>query len=111
MTYIQCHFCKSMVDADIFLLQMCATHLAPDFFLEMVLERFKIKDWLSLSSDTQHIPTRAYRDQDQRVQMIESCLFFIVSILSTRINLGKNIFGVFLSKVTSKEVNRYKTIV
>ena len=91
MTYIQCHFCKSMVDADIFLLQMCATHLAPDFFLEMVLERFKIKDWLSLSSDTQHIPTRAYRDQDQRVQMIESCLFFIVSILSTRINLGKNI--------------------
>ena len=84
MTYIQCHFCKSMVDADIFLLQMCATHLAPDFFLDMVLDRFKIKDWLSLSTDTQHLPTRAYRDQDQKVQIIESCLFFIVSILSTR---------------------------
>ena len=85
-----------MVDADIFLLQMCATHLAPDFFLDMVLDRFKIKDWLSLSTDTQHLPTRAYRDQDQKVQIIESCLFFIVSILSTRyeifFNVSKYIF-------------------
>lgn len=89
MTYIQCHFCKSMVDADIFLLQMCATHLQPDFFLEIVLERFKIKEWLSLSNDTQHLPSRLYRDQEQRVQMIESALFFIITVLSNRINLGK----------------------
>ena len=63
---------------------MYTLRLAPDFFLDMVLDRFKIKDWLSLSTDTQHLPTRAYRDQDQKVQIIESCLFFIVSILSTR---------------------------
>ena len=91
-----------MVDADIFLLQMCATHLAPDFFLDMVLDRFKIKDWLSLSTDTQHLPTRAYRDQDQKVQIIESCLFFIVSILSTRyeflFNVSKNTFYFFEKK-------------
>ena len=88
MTYIQCHFCKSMVDADIFLLQMCATHLHPEFFLEIVLDRFKIKDWLSLSSDTGHLPTRVYRDNEQKTQMIESALFFLVTILSNRINLG-----------------------
>ena len=84
MTYIQCHFCKSMVDADIFLLQMCATHLHPKFFLEIVLDRFKIKDWLSLSPDANHLPTRVYRDQEQRIQMIESALFFLVTILSNR---------------------------
>ena len=68
MTYIQSHFCMSMVDADIYLLQMCATHLPPDFFIEIVLDRFKIKDWLSLSSDTHHLQgSRVYRDQDQRV--------------------------------------------
>ena len=27
MTYIQNHFCKSMVDADLFLLQVCSTQL------------------------------------------------------------------------------------
>ena len=99
MTYIQCHFCKSMVDADIFLLQMCATHLAPDFFLDMVLDRFKIKDWLSLSTDTQHLPTRAYRDQDQKVQIIESCLFFIVSILSTRYGSSCERFFFFINSL------------
>ncbi len=89
MTYIQCHFCKSMVDADIFLLQMCATHLQPEFFLEIVIDRFRIKDWLSLSNDTQHLPrSRNYRDQEQRVQIIESALFFLITVLSNRINLG-----------------------
>ena len=73
-----------MVDADIFLLQMCATHLHPKFFLEIVLDRFKIKDWLSLSPDANHLPTRVYRDQEQRIQMIESALFFLVTILSNR---------------------------
>ena len=77
-----------MVDADLFLLQMCATHLHPEFFLEIVLDRFKIKDWLSLSSDTGHLPTRVYRDNEQKTQMIESALFFLVTILSNRINLG-----------------------
>ena len=39
MTYIQCHFCKSMVDADLFLLQVLATQLPPNEFLNSILER------------------------------------------------------------------------
>ena len=39
MTYIQCHFCKSMVDADLFLLQVLATQLPPNEFLHTILEK------------------------------------------------------------------------
>ena len=84
VNYILNHFCKSMVDADIFLLQICGIYLDPDFFLQMVLDRFKIKDWFSFSYDIQHFPNVSSRNQDQTVKMTESCLFFIVSILSTR---------------------------
>ena len=88
MTYIKPYFCKSMVDADLFLLQICATHVQPELFLEVVLEKFKIKDWLSLSNDTGHLATRVYRDNEQKIQMIESTLFFLNTILTNRINLG-----------------------
>lgn len=40
MTYIQCHFCNSMVDPDLFLIQQCAARLSPDWFIQTVLERF-----------------------------------------------------------------------
>ena len=88
MTYIQPYFCKHMVDADLFLLQICATHLHPEFFLEIVLDQFRIKDWLSLSNDNGHLATRVYRDNEQKIQMIESTLFFLNTILTNRINLG-----------------------
>ena len=40
MTYIQCHFCKSMVDADLFLLQVCSTQLPTKAFINTVLDRY-----------------------------------------------------------------------
>ena len=39
MTYVQCHFCYSMVDADIYLMQVCACKLDPDYFVQTVLDR------------------------------------------------------------------------
>ena len=49
MTYIQNHFCKSMVDADLFLLQVCTTQLQQSTVLKTILEQFQIMHWLSLS--------------------------------------------------------------
>ena len=89
MTYIQNHFCKSMVDADLFLLQVCSTQLQQSTVLKTILEQFQIIHWLSLSP---HPPLSAnrpnYRDQEQELKMIESCLIFLVSLLSLRTNLG-----------------------
>jgi len=72
MTYIQCHFCKSMVDADLFLLQICATQLPTKQFVRNVLDRFQITDWLMLTKDRRgrnalH-PSRIYRDKEQEVR-------------------------------------------
>ena len=39
MTYTQCHFCCSMVDPDIYLLQLGAMTLDPDRFLTLVLKK------------------------------------------------------------------------
>lgn len=39
LTYIECHFCNSMVDADLFLIQQLAGCLEPDSFIQTVFER------------------------------------------------------------------------
>ena len=44
MTYVQCHFCYSMVDADIYLMQVCACKLDPDYFVQTVLDRYESVD-------------------------------------------------------------------
>ena len=89
MTYIQNHFCKSMVDADLFLLQVCTTQLQQSTVLKTILEQFQIMHWLSLSPHPQLPGNRPnYRDQEQELKMIESCLIFMVSLLSLRTNLG-----------------------
>lgn len=40
MTYIQCNFCNSMVDADLYLLQICCTRIPADSFLNIVIEKY-----------------------------------------------------------------------
>ncbi len=68
MTYIQCHFCKSMVDADLFLLQLCATNLPTEQFINNVLDRFQVRGWLSMSNSSMaYQGIRVYRDQEQEV--------------------------------------------
>ncbi|XP_075538294.1 ubr3 ubiquitin ligase isoform X4 [Dermacentor variabilis] len=84
MTYIQCHFCNSMVDADLFLLQLCATHLDPDWFISAVFQRFHVWEWLSLS------PNRAnsFLEPDKVLPMLEAALTFLAMLFSVRTNLG-----------------------
>ena len=87
MTYIQCHFCNSMVDADMFLLQLCATRLDPSVFLKDVLERFHVLPWLSLSNERE-ASERRLLDQEQEIPIMESALIFLASLITLRTNLG-----------------------
>ena len=88
MTYIQCHFCRAMVDADLFLLQVCATQLPPSIVFKTVLESFQITDWLSLATGPEKPRGREYRDPEQELQMIDNCLIYLVSLLALRTNSG-----------------------
>ncbi|XP_047670751.1 E3 ubiquitin-protein ligase ubr3 isoform X2 [Tachysurus fulvidraco] len=84
MTYVQSHFCNSMIDPDIFLLQVCASRLDPDYFISSVFERFKVVDLLTMASQHQN----AVLDAEQERPMLEGALTFLVILCSLRIHLG-----------------------
>uniref|UniRef100_A0A8C7ZRM4 E3 ubiquitin-protein ligase n=1 Tax=Oryzias sinensis TaxID=183150 RepID=A0A8C7ZRM4_9TELE len=85
MTYVQSHFCNSMIDPDIYLLQVCASRLDPDYFISSVFERFKVVDLLTMASQHQN----AVLDSEQERPMLEGALTFLVILTSLRIHLGK----------------------
>lgn len=86
MTYIQCNFCNSMVDADLYLLQVCATQIPAETFMQTVIEKFHVKDWLSFAPSS--VSGNSLNDADLDTPMLESCLTFLASLISLRTNLG-----------------------
>ncbi|XP_053733122.1 E3 ubiquitin-protein ligase ubr3 isoform X2 [Synchiropus splendidus] len=84
MTYVQSHFCNSMIDPDIFLLQVCASRLDPDYFISSVFERFKVVDLLTMASQHQN----SLLDPEQERPMLEGALTFLVILTSLRTHLG-----------------------
>ncbi|KMQ97669.1 e3 ubiquitin-protein ligase ubr3 [Lasius niger] len=86
MTYIQCNFCNSMVDADLYLLQICATKLLPDVFLKTIIEKFHVKEWMSLC--LYRAPQNEYLEGEHDTPMLESCLTFLATLINVRTNLG-----------------------
>ncbi|XP_054716089.1 E3 ubiquitin-protein ligase ubr3-like [Uloborus diversus] len=96
MTYIQCHFCNSIVDADLFLLQLCAMKLDPDWFLKTVMERFHVWSWFSFDPDTRN----NFLESDKVLPMLEGALSFLCTLLSIHTNIGQ----------TEEEVTRQEMI-
>nr|XP_018904322.1 PREDICTED: E3 ubiquitin-protein ligase UBR3 isoform X2 [Bemisia tabaci] len=82
MTYIQCNFCNSMVDADLYLLQICAMQLPTDVFMQTVIDKFHIQECFSFTS------TSSSDSTEIDSLMFESFLIFIASLISIRTNLG-----------------------
>ncbi|XP_026827990.1 E3 ubiquitin-protein ligase Ubr3 isoform X2 [Ooceraea biroi] len=86
MTYIQCNFCNSMVDADLYLLQICATKLLAGSFLTTVIDKFHVKEWMSLC--LYNPPRNPYLGGEHETPMLESCLTFLATLVNVRTNLG-----------------------
>ncbi|GBM46721.1 E3 ubiquitin-protein ligase Ubr3 [Araneus ventricosus] len=84
MTYIQCHFCNSIVDADLFLLQLCAMKLDPDWFLKTIMQRFHVWEWLTFHPNR----SNTFLDSDKVMPMLEGALSFLTTLLSTHTNIG-----------------------
>lgn len=83
MTYIQANFCNSMVDMDLYFLQICAIQLPPKVFLLNTIEAFDVMDWLSMCQLSQ--PQEMEQDS-----MMEGLLTFLLTIVSSRTNLGND---------------------
>ncbi|CAH1789984.1 unnamed protein product, partial [Owenia fusiformis] len=97
MTYLQCHFCNSMIDADLYLLQVCAAKLDPDYFITTLLERFHVTESLSFSP----IPPKAFLSPDQLMSMLEGALHFLATIITIRTNLGMSDEEITRQEMTS----------
>lgn len=82
MTYIQANFCNSMVDMDLFFLQICGTQLPASFFLSSCIESFGVCDWFfgNLVS-----PQEMEHDL-----MMEGMLTFLATLVTSRTNLGND---------------------
>lgn len=82
MTYIQANFCNSMVDMDLFFLQVCATQLPASFFLTSCIESFGVEEWFF---GNMIAPVEMEHDQ-----MMEGMLIFLATLISSRSNLGND---------------------
>ncbi|CAD7090025.1 unnamed protein product [Hermetia illucens] len=83
MTYIQANFCNSMVDMDLFFLQICATQLRPHTFLTTTIDLFGVSDWLGMAPLTS--PQELEQDS-----MLEGFLTFLATLVTSRTNLGND---------------------
>ncbi|CAB3261049.1 unnamed protein product [Arctia plantaginis] len=83
MTYIQANFCNSMVDMDIYWLQVCAAHLPADQFLDMCIDMFGVREWLSM------LPMSPAQAAEQDA-MVEGLLTFLAILVSSRTNLSND---------------------
>ncbi|XP_017785571.1 PREDICTED: E3 ubiquitin-protein ligase UBR3 isoform X2 [Nicrophorus vespilloides] len=86
MTYIQSNFCNSMVDADLYLLQICSTRIPAENFLNIVIEKFHVKEWMSVAP--YQAPQNSYLEGEHDTPMLESFLTFLTTLVSVRTNLG-----------------------
>lgn len=83
MTYIQANFCNSMVDMDIYWLQVCAAHLPADQFLDMCIDMFGVREWLSM------LPMSPAQAAEQDA-MVEGLLTFLAILVSSQTNLSND---------------------
>eukprot|EP00794_Sanderia_malayensis_P003219 gene3219-3696_t len=85
-SYVQCHFCNSMIDLDIFFVQMAASKLDPDYFLILLIERFSLNSWFHfgklVASDSK------LSNLEKEKQTAEGFLSFILTLLSQRVFSG-----------------------
>jgi E3 ubiquitin-protein ligase UBR3 len=83
MTYIQANFCNSMVDMDMFFLQICATQLPANFFLTAAIDIFGVNQWLGMG------PLTSPQEMEQD-SMLEGLLTFLATLVISRTNLGND---------------------
>lgn len=82
MTYIQANFCNSMVDMDLFFLQVCATQLPANFFMSSCTDLFSVNEWFFGNLST---------TQDmENDSMMEGMLTFLATLITSRTNLGND---------------------
>src|SRR5690349_4584860 len=82
MTYIQANFCNSMVDMDLFFLQICGTQLPASFFLSSCIESFDVSYWL--------LANLVSPEEIEHDLMMQGMLTLLATLVTSRTILGND---------------------
>lgn len=90
ITYVHSAYSYSTVDLDMFMLKYCATKLNPNYFLEILLSRFRAWKWLSFKSNNSMSNAEEYIrstyhfniSSEQIILMAESSLVLLIQLLT-----------------------------
>ncbi|XP_065208799.1 E3 ubiquitin-protein ligase Ubr3-like [Planococcus citri] len=88
MNYIQSDFCNSMMDTDLYLLQILSTRLPAHEFISELIDKFHIRNWFNIFNKIDVSSNAANNDIDTETKMLESLLQFIATLCSVRTNLS-----------------------
>ncbi|XP_070564707.1 E3 ubiquitin-protein ligase UBR3-like [Ptychodera flava] len=105
MTYAQSHFCNSMIDPDLFLLQLCGSQLDPDYFTSKIFERFCIMDWLTFAPKYKN----SHLEADREIPMLEGALTLFAMLLNNRQLLGISDKEVLQAEIVTQLCARDRT--
>lgn len=83
MTYKQTHFCNSMADPDLYLLQLGSCCLSPDYIVKLILEKFHVLELLSIGQSTS-----TFLKKENYPPLMEAALTLIATILTNRVMVG-----------------------
>uniref|UniRef100_F6RPY5 E3 ubiquitin-protein ligase n=1 Tax=Ciona intestinalis TaxID=7719 RepID=F6RPY5_CIOIN len=87
LAYKQYFFCSFFFDADLYLLQFCASIISPDLFIASIFERCRVTNHLTVSD---HNPSSSDSspDEDRAPKMMEAAFNILLSVLGIQIHLG-----------------------
>ncbi|CAL8143832.1 unnamed protein product [Orchesella dallaii] len=92
--YVSSLCCNSMIDADLFMLQVAAVRCpgsSENKFVRMVLEEFGMTDVLSIRSLQEEGSLRRITQEyepEEQLTMLENCMIFMATLSSVRTNIG-----------------------
>ncbi|XP_078489238.1 E3 ubiquitin-protein ligase ubr3 [Ciona intestinalis] len=87
LAYKQYFFCSFFFDADLYLLQFCASMLSPDLFIASIFERCRVTSHLTVS-DLNPSSSDSSPDEDRAPKMMEAAFNILLSVLGIQIHLG-----------------------
>ena len=76
LSYVRSNFSMSMVDADLYLLQVICTKIDADFLYNFLLSKFNVRHFINL------LP---YEEESLKAAMFEGMLMFLAMLVSIRL--------------------------
>jgi hypothetical protein len=98
--YTRNDFCRSFIDADLFMMQLVAAKLDKDLFIQNILDKFYIFEYCLMKNKNKNSIFYTY-DELQQSSLISSALLLLVELVTIRVNLQLQNYDLVRQEVIS----------